>query len=286
MPVERIELPTFGLQNRCTTAVLHRPDALLAAARRPFNPSVADGVGSISVKVRAPKPPRKSRAKSFGAAGRLKSGPPPLPHSRHRLFTHNSAISRDDDRITALSRHPGTSSQKETTMLKRKLLGGALAALTLGAVVAGNAAPASAQWRDGPYGYYGRGYSPGAAAAAGAIGGLALGAALAAPTSGLRPTSALCLSAARLCRAAGGMLRHPASGLGARLGLGSPPRARLRGLELPVWRYEKGPALRGAFFFEAGSSGLTPTRQTVSASARRRPRRCRGPWSPARRSGR
>jgi hypothetical protein len=25
VPVERIELPTFGLQNRCTTAVLHRP---------------------------------------------------------------------------------------------------------------------------------------------------------------------------------------------------------------------------------------------------------------------
>jgi hypothetical protein len=24
VPVERIELPTFGLQNRCTTAVLHR----------------------------------------------------------------------------------------------------------------------------------------------------------------------------------------------------------------------------------------------------------------------
>ncbi len=66
-------------------------------------------------------------------------------------------------------------------MLKRKLLGGALAALTLGAAVAGSAAPASAQWRDGPYGYYGRGPSPGAAAAAGAIGGLALGAALAAP---------------------------------------------------------------------------------------------------------
>ena len=27
VPVERIELPTFGLQNRCTTAVLHRLSA-------------------------------------------------------------------------------------------------------------------------------------------------------------------------------------------------------------------------------------------------------------------
>ena len=25
VPAERIELPTFGLQNRCTTAVLRRP---------------------------------------------------------------------------------------------------------------------------------------------------------------------------------------------------------------------------------------------------------------------
>ena len=25
VPAERIELPTFGLQNRCTTAVLSRP---------------------------------------------------------------------------------------------------------------------------------------------------------------------------------------------------------------------------------------------------------------------
>ena len=27
VPAERIELPTFGLQNRCTTAVLRRPPA-------------------------------------------------------------------------------------------------------------------------------------------------------------------------------------------------------------------------------------------------------------------
>jgi hypothetical protein len=27
VPAERIELPTFGLQNRCTTAVLRRPAA-------------------------------------------------------------------------------------------------------------------------------------------------------------------------------------------------------------------------------------------------------------------
>ena len=32
VPAERIELPTFGLQNRCTTAVLRRPTALLASA--------------------------------------------------------------------------------------------------------------------------------------------------------------------------------------------------------------------------------------------------------------
>src|SRR5262245_55576418 len=30
VPVERIELPTFGLQNRCTTAVLHRHSVLTA----------------------------------------------------------------------------------------------------------------------------------------------------------------------------------------------------------------------------------------------------------------
>ena len=36
VPVERIELPTFGLQNRCTTAVLHRPAPLsIAAAPEP-----------------------------------------------------------------------------------------------------------------------------------------------------------------------------------------------------------------------------------------------------------
>jgi hypothetical protein len=32
VPVERIELPTFGLQNRCTTAVLHRRAARSLAA--------------------------------------------------------------------------------------------------------------------------------------------------------------------------------------------------------------------------------------------------------------
>ena len=30
--MERIELPTFGLQNRCTTAVLHRLSVLLRSA--------------------------------------------------------------------------------------------------------------------------------------------------------------------------------------------------------------------------------------------------------------
>src|SRR5688572_27636515 len=35
VPVERIELPTFGLQNRCTTAVLHRRRALPFAETRP-----------------------------------------------------------------------------------------------------------------------------------------------------------------------------------------------------------------------------------------------------------
>ena len=34
VPVERIELPTFGLQNRCTTAVLHRRTRFEAAAVR------------------------------------------------------------------------------------------------------------------------------------------------------------------------------------------------------------------------------------------------------------
>src|SRR6188768_3510485 len=32
VPVERIELPTFGLQNRCTTAVLHRRSVFLRSA--------------------------------------------------------------------------------------------------------------------------------------------------------------------------------------------------------------------------------------------------------------
>ena len=36
VPVERIELPTFGLQNRCTTAVLHRhPDRRSGISARP-----------------------------------------------------------------------------------------------------------------------------------------------------------------------------------------------------------------------------------------------------------
>jgi hypothetical protein len=37
VPVERIELPTFGLQNRCTTAVLHRRTRMLR-----YQPSEGD----------------------------------------------------------------------------------------------------------------------------------------------------------------------------------------------------------------------------------------------------
>ena len=33
VPAERIELPTFGLQNRCTTAVLRRRDPLIGDLR-------------------------------------------------------------------------------------------------------------------------------------------------------------------------------------------------------------------------------------------------------------
>ena len=62
-----------------------------------------------------------------------------------------------------------------------RLAAGAIAALILATSV--TAAPALAgEWRPGPYGpYYQRGdrWSPGAAAAVGAIGGLALGAAIA-----------------------------------------------------------------------------------------------------------
>ncbi len=69
-------------------------------------------------------------------------------------------------------------------MTPKTFLTGALAALALGATVTASATPASAGWACGPYGgcyhNYG-GWSPGAAAAVGAIGGLALGAALAAP---------------------------------------------------------------------------------------------------------
>ncbi|MHB2168180.1 hypothetical protein [Alsobacter sp. R-9] len=67
-------------------------------------------------------------------------------------------------------------------MTKTTLFRGALAALTLAAVTAGSVAPASADY------YYrrGGGWSPGAAAAVGAIGGLALGAAIA----GSRPAYA------------------------------------------------------------------------------------------------
>src|SRR5215211_1527397 len=44
VPVERIELPTFGLQNRCTTAVLHRlnlqAEVAARAAGRKFHTNV------------------------------------------------------------------------------------------------------------------------------------------------------------------------------------------------------------------------------------------------------
>jgi hypothetical protein len=35
VPVERIELPTFGLQNRCSTAELNRPGKFRLACRKP-----------------------------------------------------------------------------------------------------------------------------------------------------------------------------------------------------------------------------------------------------------
>lgn len=57
-------------------------------------------------------------------------------------------------------------------MTLRKITTGALAALTVASTLAA-ASPASAQY------YYRRGWNPGAAAAVGAIGGLALGAAIA-----------------------------------------------------------------------------------------------------------
>jgi hypothetical protein len=39
VPVERIELPTFGLQNRCTTAVLHRPGPVSSSLPEDVQPA-------------------------------------------------------------------------------------------------------------------------------------------------------------------------------------------------------------------------------------------------------
>ncbi|GGH25650.1 hypothetical protein GCM10007036_32890 [Alsobacter metallidurans] len=61
-------------------------------------------------------------------------------------------------------------------MTKNRIVLGAIAAITMGAGIAASVAPAEAQYR-----YYGHrgGFNPGAAAAIGAVGGLALGAAIA-----------------------------------------------------------------------------------------------------------
>jgi hypothetical protein len=40
VPAERIELPTFGLQNRCTTAVLRRLNFNLGRYLRRFGPVI------------------------------------------------------------------------------------------------------------------------------------------------------------------------------------------------------------------------------------------------------
>lgn len=43
MPAERFELPTFGLQNRCTTTVLSRPTRVsLGIAPMPVNTGYAE----------------------------------------------------------------------------------------------------------------------------------------------------------------------------------------------------------------------------------------------------
>jgi hypothetical protein len=70
VPAERIELPTFGLQNRCTTAVLRRPCALRyqAAAARARPMAAASGR----------RKERNGRAVRLGYDGSLE-GNPSLP---------------------------------------------------------------------------------------------------------------------------------------------------------------------------------------------------------------
>src|SRR3954451_3157691 len=78
VPVERIELPTFGLQNRCTTAVLHRPGTVGSSAvgrlqperRRRWRGIRADRIGRGSGLADALPPPRGATAFThFGLSG-------------------------------------------------------------------------------------------------------------------------------------------------------------------------------------------------------------------------
>ena len=58
VPAERIELPTFGLQNRCTTAVLRRHfrGKFVASAKRlSKNPTLIPVGWNFSRKISAPK---------------------------------------------------------------------------------------------------------------------------------------------------------------------------------------------------------------------------------------
>ena len=48
MPVERIELPTFGLQNRCSTAELNRRIVLLQKLKLPLLRTLACTAGAHS----------------------------------------------------------------------------------------------------------------------------------------------------------------------------------------------------------------------------------------------
>jgi hypothetical protein len=47
VPVERIELPTFGLQNRCSTAELNRLTQLAASLSRDVEVRIAARDGSV-----------------------------------------------------------------------------------------------------------------------------------------------------------------------------------------------------------------------------------------------
>src|SRR5215212_11552297 len=74
VPVERIELPTFGLQNRCTTAVLHRPRTVGSSAVGRLQPERRRRCRCASKRRRVPSPlrggpTRPERPSGVGGAG-------------------------------------------------------------------------------------------------------------------------------------------------------------------------------------------------------------------------